>query len=180
MDAVIRAATVPDAAAIAGIHVRSWRSAYRGMVGDAILDQLSVAERTSDWTARLQLTRSRSATPFTLVAERDGQLRGFCNVARLDEDAGATIGALYVEPGHLQTGLGGTLLLAALDALRVAGVDDVVLWVLEANRGARAFYERFGFSDDRVRQASGGASEIRMRTSLASSEVLFAKPTQEL
>jgi len=180
MDTVIRDATAADAAAIAGIHVRSWRSTYRGMIDDSILDGLSVAERASDWTARLRLTRSQGAAPFTLVVERDGELLGFCHVARLDEDAEATIGALYLEPGHLLTGLGGTLLRAALAGLRAAGVDDVVLWVLEANHGARAFYQRFGFSDDGGRQPFVGASEIRMRTSLTSSKALSAKPTQEL
>jgi RimJ/RimL family protein N-acetyltransferase len=180
MDTVIRDATAADAAAIAGIHVRAWQSAYRGMVDDMLLDGLSVAERTSDWTVRLRSTRSQGAIPFTLVGERDGEPLGFCNVARLDEDAQATIGALYVEPEHLRTGLGGSLLQAALDRLYGAGTDDVVLWVLEANDSARAFYERFGFRDDGSRDRAMDASEIRMRTSLACSGSPFAKPTQEL
>src|SRR6202020_356708 len=173
METLIREATVADAAAIAGIHVRSWQSAYRGMIDDQILDGLSVAKRASDWAGRLRLTRSRGAIPFTLVAEGDEQLLGFCNISRLDEDAAATIGALYLEPGHLRTGLGSALLRAALDRLRAAGLHDVVLWVLAANHGARAFYERFGFGDDGGRERLAGASEIRMRTCLASSKAPF-------
>jgi GNAT superfamily N-acetyltransferase len=179
MDAVIRDATVADAAAVAGIHVRAWQSAYRGMIDQAVLDGLSVAKRTSDWGTRLRLTRSHSVIPLTLVVERDEELLGFCNVARLDADAEATIGALYLEPGHLRTGLGSTLLRSALDQLYTAGVDDVVLWVLEANDAARAFYEQFGFRADGGRERFAGASEIRMRVSLASSG-LFADEPQEL
>jgi RimJ/RimL family protein N-acetyltransferase len=171
METLIRDATVADAAAIAGIHVRSWQSAYRGMIDDEVLDGLSVAKRASDWTERVRLSRSRGAIPFTVVAEGNDQLLGFCNVAHLDEDAAATIGALYLEPGHLRT---------ALQRLRAAGLDDVVLWVLAANHGARAFYERFGFGDDGGRERFAGASEIRMRISLASSKALLIKPTQEL
>src|ERR1700690_2851218 len=158
METLIRDAIVSDAAAIAAIHVRSWQSAYRAMIDDEVLDALSIAERTSAWTARLRLTRSRGAIPFTLVAEGDEQLLGFCNISRLDEDAAATIGALYLEPGHLRTGLGSALLRAALDRLRAAGLHDVVLWVLAANHGARAFYERFGFGDDGGRERFEGAS----------------------
>ena len=69
--------------------------------------------------------------------------------------------------------LGSTLLRVALDRLRAAGLDDVVLWVLAANHGARAFYGRFGFGDDGGRERLAGASEIRMRTSLASSKAPF-------
>jgi GNAT superfamily N-acetyltransferase len=180
METLIREATVADAATIAGIHVRSWQSAYRGMIDDQILDGLSVAKRASDWAGRLRLTRSRGAIPFTLVAEGDERLLGFCNVSRLDEDAAATIGALYLEPGRLRAGFGSALLGAALHRLRDAGLDDIVLWVLAANHGARAFYGRFGFSDDGGRERFAGASEIRMRISLASSRSLLVKPTQEL
>ena len=173
MGTVIRDATAADAAAIAGIHVRSWQSAYRGMIDDDVLDGLSVAGRTSAWTERLRSPRAQGAIPFTLVAERDEQLLGFCHAARLDDDAAATIGALYLEPGQLRIGLGSTLLRAALDRLRAADLDDVVLWVLAANHGARAFYGRFGFGDDGGRERFHGASKIRMRTSLASSKAPF-------
>ena len=176
----IRDATVADASAIAGVHVRSWRSAYRGLIDDEILDGLSVARRGADWSERLRLTRSQGALPFTLVAETDGGVRGFCNVSPLDEDADATIGALYLEPGDLRAGLGTALLVAALARLRAAGCSDVVLWVLEGNRGARAFYERFGFVADGGRERFHGSPEIRMRTSLASSMSVSPNPTQEL
>src|ERR1700761_8473589 len=37
-ETIIRDATVADAAAIAGIHIRAWQAAYRGMLADEILD----------------------------------------------------------------------------------------------------------------------------------------------
>jgi acyl dehydratase/ribosomal protein S18 acetylase RimI-like enzyme len=176
MEISIREATAADTAAIAGVHTRSWQSAYRGIIGDEVLDALSVAQREGDWRKRLLAATTGDPIPFTLVAELAGALRGFCNVARLDNDADATIGALYVEPGHLRAGIGSALLDAALARLRAAGRDDVVLWVLEANHGARAFYERFGLVADGARQRFAGAPELRMRLCLASSGVRFAKP----
>ncbi|MEU6929538.1 hypothetical protein AB0A05_10295 [Streptomyces sp. NPDC046374] len=42
----IREAAPSDAAAVAAVHIRSWRAAYRGLVPDAYLDSLDVGERT--------------------------------------------------------------------------------------------------------------------------------------
>ena len=180
MEISVRDAAPGDAAAIACVHVRSWQSAYRGMIADEILDGLSIARRTSDWRERLQGPASGDAVAFTLVAELGGELRGFCGVRRLDEDADATIAALYLEPAYRRAGIGSALLGAALQRLRDAGRDDVVLWVLEANHPARAFYARFGFVADGGRETFRDAPEIRMRLSLASSVSVSPNPTQEL
>jgi ribosomal protein S18 acetylase RimI-like enzyme len=180
MEISVRDADPGDAAAIAGVHVRSWQTAYRGMIDDEGLDEQSVARRESDWRERLRATVAAETIPFTLVAELGDAVCGFCHVSRLDADAEATIGALYVEPGHLRAGIGSALLGVALGRLRDAGRDDVVLWVLEANHAARAFYERFGFVADGGRETFRGAPELRMRVSLASSVSVSPNPTQEL
>jgi hypothetical protein len=41
----VRAATPDDAAAVAGVHVRSWQAAYRGLIADAYLDGLNPDDR---------------------------------------------------------------------------------------------------------------------------------------
>jgi GNAT superfamily N-acetyltransferase len=179
VETVIRDATASDAAVIAGMHVRAWQAAYRGMIADEILDGLSVAGRTFEWGERLRAGAPGGAIPFNLVAEIARQARGFCSVARLDEDAEATIAALYLEPGHLGGGIGRLLLGAALARLHEAGCDDVVVWALEENHPAQAFYARFGFAADGARQQFEGAPEIRMRASLASSDP-FRQTHQEL
>ena len=46
---MIRPATVDDAAAVAHVHVSSWRSTYRGLMPDAVLDSLSVERRAEFW-----------------------------------------------------------------------------------------------------------------------------------
>jgi acyl dehydratase/GNAT superfamily N-acetyltransferase len=177
MEIAIRDAGRADAAAIAGVHVRSWQAAYRGMIADEILDGLSIEARASRWRERLA---PGGASLFTLVAESDGVVRGFCNAARLDPDADATIGALYLEPGHLRRGIGTALLGTALERLHARGLDDVVVWALEENRRGRAFYERFGFTPDGGREQFEGAPEIRMRASLASSGSVSPNPSGAL
>ena len=45
----VRWATADDAAAIAAVHIASWRAAYRGLLPDAVLDSLSLEARTDHW-----------------------------------------------------------------------------------------------------------------------------------
>lgn len=49
----VRKASSEDVPGIAGIHVRSWRVAYRGILSDELLDSLSVPEREESWRALL-------------------------------------------------------------------------------------------------------------------------------
>jgi hypothetical protein len=45
----IRPAAMDDARAIAGVRVESWKSTYRGIFPDDLLDGLSVESRESGW-----------------------------------------------------------------------------------------------------------------------------------
>ena len=59
----VRAATPADAAAIAGVHVRSWQAAYRGIVPDEVLDGLSLPDREQRWRSILRAQRRARASP---------------------------------------------------------------------------------------------------------------------
>jgi ribosomal protein S18 acetylase RimI-like enzyme len=175
---VVREAAHEDAAAIAGIHVRAWQAAYRGLMPDAWLDDLTVERRTDTWTGIL----SAPGGPGTTLVGDDGEagVVGFCSVAlpSRDEDAGpstAEISALYIEPSQWRSGIGRALLDEVLARLRAAEWEDVTLWVLAGNASARAFYERFGFAPDGAEvehvpsdvQQSAGLRAHRLRAALA-------------
>lgn len=170
----VRRATPADAGAIAGVHVRSWQVAYRGLVPDDVLDTLSLAHRESTWQTLL----ARNADgAFTLVAERD-QIVGFCSIIApsRDDDAGertSEVAAVYVDPDHSRTGIGSELLAAALREVAAAGANDVTLWVFAENHAALAFYRRFGFVADgaETRHELSGQKEIRLRAPIDQPEV---------
>lgn len=152
-------------------HVRSWQIGYRGLVSDEILDGLSVADRAATWQTVLQRSVEEA---FTVVAERDGRVVGFCSMIApsRDDDAGAETceaAAIYVEPELWRMGVGGALLVAALRELD-GSWDEVTLWVFADNARALAFYRRFGFHADGARtwHEPSGQEEIRLRTSIAS------------
>jgi ribosomal protein S18 acetylase RimI-like enzyme len=167
----VRSATTDDAPAIARVNVESWQAAYRGIVSDRFLREVSVDVRERAWRDRVLSDPSR----LTLVAERDGEVLGYCGLSTpsRDEDAAfgvAEIAAVYVHPDAWRTGAGGALMESALAALRDAGWRVATLWVFEANLRARGFYERYGFTLDGSRQGhpelGPNAAEVRLRLTL--------------
>ena len=58
----IRKATEEDAEAIAFVHVTAWQETYKGMMPAAILDHLSVNERSDCWRRILSTSSSTKET----------------------------------------------------------------------------------------------------------------------
>lgn len=74
----IRRAEVGDARRVAVVHVDSWRAAYAGLVADDVIAELSVDGQEAAWRARLGEQDDRA---WTLVAEDEERLLGFCSLA---------------------------------------------------------------------------------------------------
>lgn len=178
---LIRWATVGDAHAIATVHIASWHAAYRGLIPDEIIDGLTIEGRERDWQGWLAEGCDRE---HTLVAERDGEIEAFCTIElpslEVDEpDTVAGIPAIYTHPEAFGRGAGSALLDAAVEAMRERMYQEAILWMLEENRRAEAFYERRDWRRDGGRRAAqypgitfeAGAEpiEIRFRRSLETS-----------
>lgn len=150
----VRPARMEDVAALAALHVATWRAAYRGIMPDALLDGLSVETFEGHWAGHLA-----RATRTNLVCDDEGRVIGFAafGPARDLDVAAGRVGELYgiyVHPEHWDRRAGWMLWGAADDSLREQGYDGVVLWVLEENARARRFYERVGFVlDPKARKA---------------------------
>jgi ribosomal protein S18 acetylase RimI-like enzyme len=156
-DIVVREASIGDAPAVADLHVRSWRSAYRGIVPDAILDGLSIGARRDAWTrgiGRAAAVPSNEARVW--VVEESGAIRGFAETRpSRDDDVPPGTGevhSIYLAPEAWGRGLGPQLLAHAADDLRARGFAPLVLWVIEGNVRGRRFYERAGWRPDGARQ----------------------------
>jgi GNAT superfamily N-acetyltransferase len=171
----VRWAEVKDARAIAGVHVASWRAAYPGLLPDEILAGLSVEAREREWREWLAEGGERQ---HTLVAERGGAPIAFCTLRLPSADEGeredvGEIPALYVDPRHFATGAGTVLIEAGLEAMRERGHREAILWMLDGNERAAAFYERRGWHRDGGRRPSRyypglvGPTEVRWRRTLS-------------
>lgn len=139
----IRDMTAGDAAAVATLHLESWKTAYRGILNDEYLDGVAAADRRAHWERRLNAPAPGSCG---LIADMVSQPVGFAYlIADADPTRGTLLDNLHVTPGHRGTGIGRQLLASAAEEIARRGWPRKLhLWVFEANAGARRFYERQG------------------------------------
>jgi GNAT superfamily N-acetyltransferase len=143
----VRRAVPADAMAVAGVHVRSWQSGYRGLVAQDYLDAL----RPEDRARRYTFDSANPDGPVTLVAVDGGLVCGFVTVGRSRDDDlpdAGEIWALYVDPQRWGRGVGQTLMSDGIAWLRRSGHAVAALWVLSTNARARRFYENGGWERD--------------------------------
>ena len=170
MAVTIRQVQRADAEALAEVHVSAWLAAYRGLMADAFLNEITMEKWAARWTENL----SHDKLPPVRVAVRDGEVAGFCVVATpsRDRDTGeqcAEVVALNVKPDAWRSGVGTALMIDALDRFRRDGWQVVSLWVVDGNNRAQSFYRRLGFEFDGacIHDEEDGATEVRMRLLLA-------------
>ena len=151
----VRRARPGDAVAIGAVHVAAWRSAYPGILPDAL------PRRASRRRGRRPITTARSAAAYGVhvatasgvdAARPGGRLRGgrlrhrrpvapaAAGPPRLGE---GEIETLYVLDDWRERGLGRRLMRAAAANLAGAGCRSAFVWVLRDNP-SRWFYERLG------------------------------------
>jgi len=148
---IIRLATVEDASALARVHVEAWHAAYRGVVPDSFLEQITVSKREAPFQEFLL----KDSPEATYVAEESEEVVGFlmvgsCRDADVDENNTGEIWGIYIAPKHWRRGIGRRFAAKAQETLKCRGYTEVTLWVLEQNKPARRFYEAVGFRQDGV------------------------------
>lgn len=142
MDFTVRPATVEDAKAIAVVQVEGWRSTYGGIVPDAYLAAMDVESRTESWKEPLG-----SSEVVSLVAEDAAGVFGFVCGGKIREEIMTYDGelyAIYLLKDRQRHGAGRTLACTLAEVLRQRGLKSMVVWVLEENRRAVAFYQGLG------------------------------------
>ncbi len=141
------------------IYALSWKTAYRNIVPQKYLDELSL-ER---WTPLLQ---NSSFDGYLLKDNDEFVATSSISAARDDNMEGwGEIISIYVLPKHYYKGYGKKLLSFVISKLQEKGFSNIYLWVLEDNYQARKFYERNGFiaHKDKVKVNIGGKDLIEIR-----------------
>jgi GNAT superfamily N-acetyltransferase len=150
---LVRAARVGDAAGLARVHSESWRLTYGGVLSARYLAGLDEEVLVESWRRRLATPDGRRAL---LVAERDGAVEGFSLFGPCGDDRdlvgfAGEIQMLYVLPTAQRRGQGRALFERSAAALAGAGRERLfwlVVWVVDVNHAARAFYARMGLEPD--------------------------------
>ncbi len=165
--ATIRPATVDDAWPIAEVNIRSWQSAYQGLLPEVYLRDLSLEGRAARWQRILADPASQGDV---LVLVDGGTLLGFTAVDRIRGE----LRAIYLAPERWGTGLGRLLHDTAVGALRESGHRQATLWVLDTNERAQRFYAAAGWVPDGAKRSDTIPgedvllSEVRYRIDLVS------------
>ncbi len=161
-DVVIRSATPDDAAAIARVHVTSWKGAYAGVLPQEYLDSLGPESRLEEWTKILSEGRGT-----TIVAEADGRTLGFASWGpSRDEDAedgDLELYAIYLDPEAWGRGVARDLMRSVLADVQAG--TPMSLWVPATSDRARHFYRRHGFHPDGIERIDevGGTPVTQVR-----------------
>lgn len=175
----IRDANLEDLTEISSLHVRCWRSAYRGILDPTYLDSLRPEMFAKYHEPRL--SAANADQPF-LIATIDSRIVAFTRAGptRPKSPTGdplpgephnrfsAEIFAIYVAPELIGKGIGWKIWSATLDRLRDRGHRSFCVWVLTENTSGRRFYERVG-------GIAGEESEITL-AGTAYKQILYGWP----
>jgi len=166
---LLRTAESKDAMSVARVHVRSWQSAYRGLLPNEYLDQLCPEDRAE----RYDFETRDPQRPQTIVAVEAGAICGFATTApSRDADLAhyGELGALYVDPDYWGLGIGRALVIAARNRLTGLGFGNALLWVLIGNVRADRFYRNDRWVPDGLQRTDtvwgATVNEIRYRRKL--------------
>ena len=139
----IRDAQFQDYAAISKLHSESWRQNYRGLLSDNFLDYQVEKVHSDIWKKRLQ---SPGESQQNTIATLDENIVGFsCLILDDDSFFGSLLDNLHVLSNAQMTGIGKLLMQDCAGTIcKKCDNHKMYLWVYEANKNARSFYERLG------------------------------------
>ncbi len=156
--AIIRPAAFEDAAGIARVHIDTWRSTYRGLMPDAVLNGLTIDIQQERWEENLSHPKRTS----TIVAKEGGRVVGFASYGPEpghDYRYQGELYAIYVVEAWQRKGIGRRLLRASAVGLLERRLPNMMLWVLSTNP-ARQWCEKLGGRYLRERVVEFGGKKL--------------------
>ncbi|TNJ53462.1 GNAT family N-acetyltransferase [Paenibacillus hemerocallicola] len=143
----IRWAEPDDCTALGRVHSEAYRSAYMGIMPEHYLRRNTAENRERYYREALEKGPEKVAI---LIA--NDQPAGVMVVGgSCDDDLDSSHGeirSIYLMEGVWGNGYGTAFLGWGIERLAEFGYRNAALWVLEDNKRARSFCERFGFRKD--------------------------------
>lgn len=155
---VIRNIKESDIEKVADIHVNGWKTAYAGIIDDAVLNSMDKAVKAE------QIRRSYTKNGF-IVAETGGSVAGFCVYVDSNKytsdmpEIDCELSAIYVEPSLKYNGIGTRMFQYVLDEFKGINRTKMIVWCLKDNIPAVGFYEKMGGRLVKERKISIGGKD---------------------
>ena len=159
--AIIRKVRDSDLGEISAIHVRSWQTAYRGVLQDELLAEQDAVNREAMW----RKTLTKMSGTMLVSACYDDQIVGFSFFDRArdlpdDQPYDGRVYALHVRPDMKWQGIGSQLLLGAFLKLCEMGCRTAIIWTLADLNPPRQFYKYHGGTMVRSKLGDFGGRQI--------------------
>ena len=156
---IIRPTVLEDSEALVHIMIAAWRSAFRGILSDAVIDKYTDFDGCKAMFSQL-LSSDFGAMYLAFLDKVPAGL--LCLVPENPEEA--RIEALLTIPEAWGRGVGPALMETAFSHAKSAGFASIHVWPFAENHRARRFYEKWGFAPT-GRERLGDAPEIEYRRS---------------
>ncbi len=140
---IVRNIEEKDIPSVVDIQIDGWKSAYKGIVDDNILNSMNRNER-------IEKRRNDYKENGFIVAELNNQIVGFCryidsnkftpNISNID----CELLALYVKPNLKYNGIGTKLFQFVINEFKSKNKTKMILWCLKNNEPSKKFYAKMG------------------------------------
>lgn len=142
---MVRKATQNDSKDIALLIVRSWKAAYKGLIEDDFLSNMSVEMAKENWE---RVISSQNEEDNIFVYEENNKILGIIRFGmpqdKENKKYNAEIHVLYVEPDLKRQGIGSKLFRYAKEIFINQGRNDLIIWCLKGNEQGLNFYKKMG------------------------------------
>ena len=142
---MIRKAVINDANDICNIVVRGWKSAYKGLIDDVFLNNMSSEKLISGWKEKIL---SQNENNRYYVYEENDRILGIIRFGipddKKDKRYNSEIQILYIEPIFKRQGIGTKLFKFAKEYFIKNEMRDLIIWCLKGNNQGINFYKKMG------------------------------------
>ena len=154
-------ATEDIAYQLAAVHIKSWQSAYKGIIPQDYLDSLSIEKKAKVYNFENDLNKSGCFFAAKLNDSVIG-LMHLCNCRECDENAGE-VSAIYILPEYCNMGYGSQLMKYATQFFKERKYSRIIVWVLAKNKNAINFYRKHGFEDNKIEKKLTIGKEMEVK-----------------
>lgn len=140
---IVRNVIEEDIPSIVDIQINGWKTAYKGIIDDNVLNSMSRNEK-------IEKRKKDYKQNGFIVAELDKEVVGYCRYIDSNEftqdmsNIDCELSALYVKPNLKYNGIGTKLFQFVTNEFKSKNKTKMIVWCLKDNEPSKKFYKKMG------------------------------------